>query len=91
MLTADALFEVAREGLYLSVLLVAPPVGAAAAAGLAVAIVQAATQVQEQTVPFAAKAAATVAAIVAAGPWMAAQLEVFTASIFALIREVGAG
>ena len=87
---APELIDVAREGIYLLVLLVGPPVGAAVAAGLAVSVVQTATQVQEQTVGFAVRAAAVVAALVAAGPWMGAQLTEFTATVFALIANVGA-
>lgn len=90
-MTADALIGVAAEGLYLAALVTAPPVAAASAAGLAVAVVQTATQVQEQTIPFAAKAAAVVASLIAAGPWIQAQLEAFTVSVLEMIVTVGAG
>ncbi len=86
-----ALFELAREGLYLLVLLVAPPVGAALVAGLSVSILQTATQIQEQTVGFAVRMAAVVAAILFASPWMGAQLIVFTETAFGLIQTVGTG
>lgn len=84
-------FDLAREGLYLVVLLVAPPVGAAVVAGLSVSILQTATQIQEQTVGFAVRMAAVVAALLAAAPWMGAQLVVFTQTAFELIRAVGTG
>lgn len=84
----EALVEIARQGLYLLCLLVAPPVGAAVVAGLAVSIVQTATQVQEQTVGFAVRLAAIVAALVAAGPWIGAQLVEFASTVFALMAGV---
>ncbi len=85
----DAILTVAREGLYLLVLLVAPPVGAAVVAGLAVSVVQAATQVQEQTVGFAVRGAAVVVALLAAAPWIGDQLVDFTTVVLAMIRDVG--
>ncbi len=89
-MTADALIEIAQQGLYLLVLLVAPPVGAAMAAGLAVGVLQTATQIQEQTISFAAKAAAVIAALVFAGPWIGLQLQTFTTTVIQAIAQVGA-
>lgn len=83
------LIDVAREGLYLAVLLVAPPVVAGAVAGLAVAVLQTATQVQEQTIGFAARAIAVVGSLLVTGPWIGAQLQVFTAAVLAKIGQVG--
>jgi type III secretion HrpO family protein len=85
------LFDLAREGLYLVVLLVAPPVGAALVAGLLVSVVQTATQIQEQTIGFAVRMAAVIAALLVASPWMGAQLIVFTRTVFSMIRMVGTG
>lgn len=85
----SALADAAREALYLSVLLVAPPVGAALAAGLAVAVVQTSTQVQEQTIGFAVRSGAALLALGLCGPWIAAQLREFTAAMFVLIGALG--
>lgn len=86
---ASALVEVAAQGLYLLCLIVAPPVGAALAAGLAVSVVQTATQVQEQTVGFAVRLVAVAAALIAAGPWIGAQLLDFASAVLVLVRDVG--
>lgn len=83
-----AIVDIAREGLFLVVLLAGPPVGAALVAGLAVSIVQTATQIQEQTVGFAVRAAAVVAALIVAGPWIGAQLQTFSVAVFAAIGQV---
>jgi type III secretion HrpO family protein len=87
-MTPADLMEITREGLYLAVLLVGPPVIASAVAGLVVAVIQTATQVQEQTVSFAARAIAVVASLIAAGPWIGAQLRDFTATVLAAIPSV---
>lgn len=44
-----------QQALWLVLMLSAPPICVAAVVGLVVAVVQAATQVQEQTLPYAAK------------------------------------
>ena len=87
---ADALIGVAREGLILVCMLVAPPVGAAVVAGLAVSVVQTATQIQEQTVSFAVRFAAVVGALIAAGPWIGAQLMSFASAVMLMLRDTGA-
>lgn len=54
MLNTDAL-QLLNQALWLVLLLSAPPVIVAAVVGLLIAIVQAATQIQEQTFQYAAK------------------------------------
>jgi flagellar biosynthetic protein FliQ len=83
--TADLLVRVCREGLLLAVLLSAPAVLAAMFVGLFVSIVQATTQVQEQTLSFVPKVVAVVLALIATGPWIGAQLVRFTSALFALL------
>lgn len=87
----EALVHVAREGLYLILLCSAPPVGAVIAAALVVAVLQATTQVQEQTLSFTPKLIAASAALVVAGPWIAAQLVRFTTAVFDVIPWVARG
>lgn len=81
-MTPEDLMNVAREALLLAVVVSAPPVLAAAAAGLVVSIIQAATQIQEQTIAFAARAVAAIAALFAAGPYISARLTMFTETVF---------
>ena len=87
-MTPEALLSVTREALYLLVLVVAPPVGASLVAGLGVSILQTATQIQEQTVGFAVRAAAVIASLLVAGPWIGEQLHTFTTAVFALVGDV---
>jgi flagellar biosynthetic protein FliQ len=81
-MTPADLMAIAREALLLALVISAPPVLAAAAAGVVVAIIQAATQIQEQTIGFAARAVAAIAALLAAGPFIVERLTHFTETVF---------
>lgn len=74
-----------RQLLWTAVLVAGPTILAVVVVGLVVAILQAATQVNDQAVAFAPKAVAVVVALVVTGPWMVAQLAQFTTAIFATI------
>jgi flagellar biosynthetic protein FliQ len=87
MTTLSAL-EWFRQLMWIAVLAAGPTVLAAVIVGLIVAILQAATQVNDQAVAFAPKALAVVAALVLSGPWMMSQLVQFTTSIFAAIARM---
>lgn len=88
MSTADYLLRVAREGLFLAVLVSAPVVLAALVVGLAVSILQATTQIQEQTLTFVPKVVAVVLALVITGPWIGAQLVRFLAAVLEAVPRV---
>jgi len=57
--------------------------------GLVIAILQAATQVQEQTMTFAPKLIGMTIALLAFGPWMINLLIDFLNTTFARIAEIG--
>lgn len=78
----DYLLQVAREGLYLVLLVSAPPVLASMVVGLIVSVIQATTQIQEQTLTFVPKIVAVFGSLVVAGPWIGAQLVRFTRVVF---------
>ncbi|PSL51204.1 flagellar biosynthetic protein FliQ [Salsuginibacillus halophilus] len=66
------------ENAVLTILLVAGPLLIAAVAlGLMVAIFQATTQIQEQTLAFIPKIVGVLAALIAFGPWMLSQVTNF--------------
>ncbi|MFH2005864.1 MAG: type III secretion system export apparatus subunit SctS [bacterium] len=87
----ELMLQVAREGLLLVLLCSAPPVLAALAVGLLMGVLQAATQVQEQTLSQVPKIVAVAAALLVAGPWMGGQLLRFTDALFAAIAVIGRG
>ena len=73
---------VAKQALFLSLILTGPPVLTAMLVGLTISILQATTQIQEQTLTFVPKLFAIVATLALSGAWMLAQLIAFTASIY---------
>ncbi|HEY3354078.1 MAG TPA: flagellar biosynthesis protein FliQ [Polyangia bacterium] len=79
---SDLMLRVAREGLYLMLLVSAPVLVVAMIVGLVVSVLQAATQVQEQTLSFVPKLVATFLTLAILGPWMGAQLVRFTRTLF---------
>jgi flagellar biosynthesis protein FliQ len=87
-MTSAAALDWFRSMLWTSVLVTAPSVLAAVVVGLIVAILQAATQVNDQTVAFAPKAIAIVVALVAGGPFMLSELVTFTQRIFAALARL---
>lgn len=74
--------DITLEALWLVLLLSAPPVIAASVVGLLVAIVQAATQVQEQTLQFTLKFFAIVLTLFITASLMARSLFEFSDQIF---------
>jgi len=78
----NTIIELTQEALWLVLMLAAPPVLAAALSGLLVAFVQAATQLQEQTVQYAVKFFAIVLSLFATASLMAATLYRYTDRIF---------
>lgn len=82
------ILELAREALWLMVLASLPPIGASLVVGFLMSVVQATTQLQESTLTVVPKLCAAVAALVVAGPWIAAQLTRFTTQLFLALPSV---
>lgn len=76
------LTTLAQQALLLSVAVALPVVGAAALIGLLVSVLQAATQIQDHTIGHLPRLLVVVAALVAAGPWMGAQIAEFAVRAF---------
>jgi len=88
MTTADMLIRVGREALLLAVLLSAPVVLVSLIVGLVVSILQATTQVQEQTLTFAPKLVAVMLTLALFAPWIGSQLLAFTSALMQLIPRM---
>ena len=73
----------AQEALLLAIAVSLPVVGIAALVGLLVAVVQAATQVQDITLAHLPRLLAVAVALAALGPWMGRQIAAFAAQVFA--------
>lgn len=71
---AQFVLTTGQQALTLLLMLSAPLLGVILVVGLAVSVVQAITQLQEQTLSFIPKLLAAVAVMIVAGPWMLSQL-----------------
>lgn len=77
-----------KQALLLVLWLSLPGVLAASIVGLAVAFLQAVTQVQDQTIAFGIKLVAATIAIALTGSWLGAELLNFADQMFAAVRDI---
>ena len=77
--------DLAHNALWITVLLAAPLLLVALVAGLVIGMLQAATQVHEQTLSFIPKLLLIVVSLFAAGPWMLRMLVDFTRDLYTSI------
>lgn len=77
-----------RGGIFEILILAAPVLGAALIVGLVVAIFQATTSIQEQTLTFVPKIMAILAVLALLGGWMFASLREYTVNLFNLIPQM---
>ncbi len=89
-MTPEAAIDLTRQALWATIVLVGPVLLTGAVAGLITSIFQAVTQIQEQTLSFIPKVAASILVLVALGPWMLRFIIEFTQSlILSLPRYAG--
>jgi len=86
MVTADTM-SMLNMAIALAIRLAAPLLLASLAIGLMIAILQAATQVNEQTMTFVPKLFLIALVLLAMGPWMLASLSDFFMRIFDLMLQ----
>jgi flagellar biosynthesis protein FliQ len=73
---------ITQEALYLTLLVSGPPVMLSLIIGFVVAVFQATTQIQEQTLSFAPKVIAVFGFLAIGGPWVGSALLRFTFHVF---------
>ena len=78
---ADAV-DIVRQAFMLSLLIAAPILGAGLIVGLIISLLQAVTQVQEQTLSFVPKIVAMVLVAVAILGWLTVKMTDFTIDMF---------
>lgn len=79
MPSVQGLTHLGQEALLLSLVVSLPVVGLAALVGLLVAVLQAATQVQDVTIAHLPRLVVVALALAIVGPWMGAQIAAFAA------------
>ncbi|MGI5844213.1 MAG: flagellar biosynthesis protein FliQ [Candidatus Xenobium sp.] len=80
---------ITTQALYLILTLSAPMLISALAVGLMISILQATTQVQEQTLSFVPKIVATFLSVVLCGTWIFNMLSNFAIRLFSDIANMG--
>lgn len=78
---SELLLRAVREGLLLAILLSAPPLLASLLVGFMVGVVQAATQLHDQTLSFVPKLVVVALTLLAMGPALATQLVRFSQAL----------
>ncbi len=76
------IYQLTYQALLLILILSGPPILISTMLGLFVAVFQAATQIQEQTLSFMVKLFAVILTLLFLGGWLSAQIVQFTTNIF---------
>jgi len=83
----NEIYQLSYQALFLILLLSGPPIIISTVLGLIVAIFQAATQIQEQTLSFTVKLFAVVFTVILMGGWLGAQVFQYTQAIMQSIPK----
>lgn len=81
-MTPETVMSLAQHALTVTTMLAAPMLIAALVAGLAIGMVQAATQINEMTLSFIPKLLVLIATLFIAGPWMLKLIVGYTRELF---------
>lgn len=73
-MNADEMLQVCRQALYLVLVVSTPAVAASLVVGVVVSVIQATTQLQDQTLSFVPKLLAVMLVLALSGGWMGAQV-----------------
>ena len=76
------------QALMLVLMLSMPPIIAAAGVGLLISLIQALTQIQEQTLPFAFKLIAVIVSIFLTARWMGLEIYHYSLAIMQMIMDI---
>ncbi|WP_353642807.1 type III secretion system export apparatus subunit SctS [Mesorhizobium sp. WSM2239] len=87
-MSTATLANMAVDALKLTVVLSMPTILVAAGVGLVVSLVQALTQVQDQTLPFAVKLICVSLVLMTTGSWIGRELYQYTLNVFSNIGAI---
>ena len=91
MMTETFILGVTSKALYLVLLCSAPMVLAGLVVGIAISVMQATTQIQEQTMSFVPKIIVTFVALALAGPWIGSTIGRFATQLLQDIPRLTSG
>lgn len=86
-MSPDFVVQVAERGVYMVLIVCGPLMLLALAVGLFVSILQATTQIQEQTLAFVPKIVAVLIGLVFFGPWMLSHMISYAYNIFSNLSK----
>lgn len=78
-----------RQALWLAIVMSAPPLLVATLLGMLVSLVQAVTQIQDQTLPYVVKLVAVAVCLGVLGRWFGSELVTLTNLAFDLVTRAG--
>ncbi len=78
----DLIIDIAKQAITVTIMLSAPVLGLGLLVGLIVSIIQATTQIQEQTLSFVPKILTIFIALLIFGPWMMRVMTDFTINLY---------
>ena len=84
-MSSDAIFDLFREAQFLVVIMVVVIIGPGLVMGLIVAVFQAATQINEQTLSFLPRLLVTLLTLMFTGPWLMQKLSDLITNVFTTI------
>jgi flagellar biosynthetic protein FliQ len=84
----DVVVSLATQAMSLALKISLPLLGVGLLVGVVISIIQAVTQIQEQTLAFIPKVLAMAAVLVIGGPWMLNQLLAYTAELWSSIPNM---
>lgn len=84
----NAILGIAKQAVYVVLLLSLPILGGSLLIGLVVSILQATTQIQEQTLTFIPKIVVVLLVLVFFGPWMLNVLTGYTINLYTSIPNI---
>lgn len=87
-MTVSQVMQVIQAALLMALKVSAPILLVGMAVGLVISIIQAATQIHEQTITFVPKLFAIAVVMIVLGPWMLTTINDFTKYIFSLIKTL---
>ncbi|MBN2342310.1 MAG: flagellar biosynthetic protein FliQ [Deltaproteobacteria bacterium] len=90
-MSTELITEVCVEGLMAILYVIGPPLAAAMAVGLFVAVMQAATQIQESSLTFVPKLAAVFITLLFTGEWSIGKLVAFFNEVMIKFSALGLG
>ncbi|EJN02943.1 type III secretion system export apparatus subunit SctS [Herbaspirillum sp. YR522] len=78
-----------QQGLWMAIMMSAPPLIIATACGLVVSLIQAVTQIQDQTLPYVVKLVAVAVTLAAMGRWIGVEMIRLAELAFTMVPDVG--